>query len=93
MTTEWEQAKRDGNTAFGTGDFASAVDNYTASLKSSLPTPQERAVLLNNRAMAYLKLGRNELAVEDCTASLIQSTDVETNIKALFRRCVLAWSG
>jgi hypothetical protein len=88
MTTEWEQSKRDGNTSFGTGDFAAAVEHYTSSLQSSLPTPQERAVLLNNRAMAYLKLGRNELAVEDCTASLIQSTDVDTNIKALFRRCV-----
>ena len=84
----WEASKKEGNAQFGSNNFEAAVTHYTLALSSPKLTPGDRAVVLNNRALAFLKLAKNEQAIEDCTASLIQSNDVDSSVKAYFRRFV-----
>ncbi|KAF8817206.1 hypothetical protein BYT27DRAFT_7153875 [Phlegmacium glaucopus] len=74
-----QAAKDDGNIAFKSGDYPTAIGHYTTAIladKSDITYPL-------NRAAAYLKLGKNEDAERDCTRVLELSSD---NVKALFRR-------
>jgi len=80
----WSSHKSAGNAAYTGGRTAEACEHYTRALQCTDVPPADRATLLCNRAQAYLKLNKNEAAVEDCTACLTLSPD---NVKALFRRC------
>lgn len=79
----WSEAKAAGNAAYKGGDTEGAVTHYTTALQdASIPT-DERCATLANRAQMYLKLAKNELAIEDCTAVLVHQPG---HVKALFRR-------
>ncbi|KAG0092603.1 RNA polymerase II-associated protein 3 [Podila epicladia] len=71
--------KEKGNDFFKKGQFAAAVEHYSASITLD-PT---NAVLPINRAMALLKLERFSEAEHDCTLGLKLDS---TNVKALWRR-------
>lgn len=75
---EAERFKVEGNNLFKAGDFGTAVSHYSASIRE-LPT----AVAYANRAMAYLKLGRDADAEADCTEALRLDP---TYLKAIQRR-------
>ena len=79
----WSEDKAAGNAVYKGGDTEGAVVHYTSALQdTSIPT-EERCLTLANRAQMYLKLNKNELAIEDCTAVLVHQPD---HVKALFRR-------
>jgi tetratricopeptide (TPR) repeat protein len=46
------------------------LDKYTYLFDASLQPPADLAVSYNNRCFAYMKLGRLQKALEDCTTSL-----------------------
>ncbi|KAG0351423.1 RNA polymerase II-associated protein 3 [Podila minutissima] len=71
--------KEKGNDFFKKGQFAAAVEHYSASITLD-PT---NAVLPINRAMALLKLERFSEAEQDCTLGLKLDSK---NVKALWRR-------
>ncbi|KAH6936395.1 hypothetical protein HPB50_016455 [Hyalomma asiaticum] len=73
--------KQEGNDLFKAGDFAGALDKYTKAL--SIADSPERAVVLNNRAAANLKLHRYEDALKDASEVLELNP---SDVKALFRR-------
>uniref|UniRef100_A0A8C5S1B0 Tetratricopeptide repeat protein 12 n=1 Tax=Laticauda laticaudata TaxID=8630 RepID=A0A8C5S1B0_LATLA len=58
--------KEKGNDAFGQGDYALAVQNYTEGLKKQKDMP----ALYTNRAQAYIKLQKYEKAIDDCSWAL-----------------------
>ncbi|KAH8025307.1 hypothetical protein HPB51_006931 [Rhipicephalus microplus] len=58
-----QAVKQEGNDLFKAGDFAGALEKYTKAL--SIVDSPERAVLLNNRAAANLKLHRYEETLKD----------------------------
>ncbi len=69
---------------FKNGDYSKAIELYTEALEA---TPEEykteRAVLLNNRAAAYDKVGNKDESIKDCTSVL----DIDPlHQKALQRR-------
>jgi len=72
-------AKDRGNAAFKAGDYCKAVELYTEALSLDGSLLAAR----NNRAMAYLSLGRAAEAEADCDAVLTQEP---RNVKALLRR-------
>jgi hypothetical protein len=79
----WSEDKAAGNASYKSGDTDGAVVHYTRALQdASIPT-DERCATLSNRAQMYLKLKKNEAAVEDCTACLVHQPG---HVKALFRR-------
>jgi tetratricopeptide (TPR) repeat protein len=47
------------------GDTSRAVAGYTEALKDSALTNDRRATILNDRAVAYARLGRSKLAIDD----------------------------
>jgi Asp-tRNA(Asn)/Glu-tRNA(Gln) amidotransferase A subunit family amidase len=77
-----ESLKEKGNAAFKEGRYEDAIGQYTAALGRGA-SPQLRAVLLANRAMAHLKKGDFKACEEDCTTCL--SADPRS-VKALLRR-------
>ncbi|KAG8035621.1 hypothetical protein G9C98_001049 [Cotesia typhae] len=68
--------KRIGNGAFGVGDFAKAVTYYGKALEQR----KDSAVIWNNRALSYMRLGLYEKALQDCEWALKVN---DSNIKAL----------
>ncbi|KAH6912735.1 hypothetical protein BKA70DRAFT_1370240 [Coprinopsis sp. MPI-PUGE-AT-0042] len=72
-------SKEKGNEAFKKGDYANAVGFYTAAM---MDDPKEPIYALN-RAFAYLKLGKNEDCIRDCTTAI---TLAPKTAKAWFRR-------
>ncbi|KAF9027524.1 TPR-like protein [Hymenopellis radicata] len=72
-----EKDKGDG--AFNAGNFPQAIGHYSAAIVHD----RKDYRLPLNRAAAYLKLGKHEDAVRDCTTTLALSPN---NAKALFRR-------
>nr|QKY15064.1 SUMo-activating enzyme subunit 2 (SAE2) [Polytomella parva] len=97
--TAAENAKDDGNKAFKKGDWEEAIKHYSDAIvleakeeeKSEEGKNQEAKKTLgtvavaaaNNRALAYIKLGKLEEAITDCAAVLEAHPD---NVKALLRR-------
>eukprot|EP00854_Cymbomonas_tetramitiformis_P010200 gene10200-12070_t len=61
-----KHAQEMGNEAFKAGDFNRAVLLYSEGIELD----GANAALYNNRAMAYLSLGRHRESIEDCTAAL-----------------------
>ncbi len=47
------------------GDTARAVDDYSEALKDTALTNDRRATILNDRAVAYARLGQSKLAIDD----------------------------
>ena len=86
----WAKWKADGNTEYMAGKTEEAVASYSKALASADVPDGDRATVLCNRAQAFLKLGKNSEAAEDCTACLMLSPD---NVKALYRRCVCLVAG
>ena len=79
-----EARKQEGNTLFATeGKAAEAVEKYTEALAIDPANTAFAAVLLANRAAAYIKLRQWDKAVEDCDKSLDYKAD---NVKVLLRR-------
>ncbi|KAG9035787.1 hypothetical protein FRB95_010555 [Tulasnella sp. JGI-2019a] len=76
-----KEAKDKGNAAFKSGDYATAVGQYSAAIVADRTDP----TLPLNRAAAYLKLGKNEDAERDCSTVLALPAG-KTNVKAMFRR-------
>ncbi|XP_057322917.1 tetratricopeptide repeat protein 12-like [Microplitis mediator] len=68
--------KRIGNGAFGVGDFEKAVTYYGKAIEQR----KDSAVIWNNRALSYIRLGLYEKALQDCEWALKVN---DSNIKAL----------
>ncbi|KAI6370623.1 hypothetical protein MCOR25_004167 [Pyricularia grisea] len=83
--------KENGNAAFKKGNFETAIDLYSHALERTGDGDDSlRRDLWRNRAAAYLRLGRCELAISDALASMVQLDSAskeanDLNIKALFR--------
>ncbi|KAG2482944.1 hypothetical protein HYH03_018169 [Edaphochlamys debaryana] len=77
--TPAEAAKEEGNAAAKRGDWAAAAEAYGAALAAD---PSLLAAA-NNRALAFLRLGRSEEAEADCCTVLAAEP---ANAKALLRR-------
>ncbi|KAI9344184.1 hypothetical protein DFJ73DRAFT_840428 [Zopfochytrium polystomum] len=75
-----DKEKIKGNEAFKAGDWQEAFDYYTRSLSL-----MEKANVYTNRAITGIKLGKFELAEDDCTRAL-SLNDPEFNFKAYLRR-------
>ena len=74
--------KQEGSAHLKAGRHDSAAQSYTRALDSG-PTAAESAVLLANRALANLKLGKHSACVADCDAAL----QLESRYaKAMYRR-------
>ncbi|KAF7256579.1 hypothetical protein EG68_06110 [Paragonimus skrjabini miyazakii] len=76
-----KEARELGNLRFKEGDFLSAVEHYTTSVRL---TPED-PVPLTNRALVNLKLEHYASAESDCSAALVLDSKC---IKALFRRAL-----
>jgi tetratricopeptide (TPR) repeat protein len=70
--------KQKGNAEFAAGNFQRALELYTRAIKLH----PEDGIFYSNRALAYLRLGRFEEAVSDCSASIARGA----TIKAYARR-------
>lgn len=81
---EAEALKKQGNDAFGLGEYELAEELYTRALDAAPAAAPQRAVYAANRAAASLQRGDAPSAVRDCTAALAIDPDY---IKALMRRC------
>ncbi|CAJ1460462.1 unnamed protein product, partial [Effrenium voratum] len=79
--TQCNSLKSQGNQFFSLGLFMQAAMMYS----EALDLQPENTVLLNNRAMAYLKQGMADEAIADADRSLDLDRSNE-NIKAFWRR-------
>ncbi|VDM32731.1 unnamed protein product [Hydatigera taeniaeformis] len=61
-----EEYKKQANEYFKVGDMETAIKMYT----KAIDVCRDWAVLYNNRALAYLRAGRPELALSDCDLAL-----------------------
>nr|XP_018901343.1 PREDICTED: uncharacterized protein LOC109033254 isoform X2 [Bemisia tabaci] len=73
-----EEKRIKGNEYFKAKDYPLAVKYYSESIAI-----QDTAAAYCNRALAYMKLNENYLAINDCSACLYYEPN---NVKALFRR-------
>ncbi|KAG9393726.1 TPR repeat [Carpediemonas membranifera] len=76
--TEADKHRIQGNAQFKKGDYMDAIISYTGAIQCD-PESQDA---LTNRAFAFIKVGMNEQAVEDCETALKLNP---TNVKALYR--------
>lgn len=79
---EAQSIKAEGNDLFKAGDYVGALEKYNSALKLT-DEENHKAVLLNNRAAANIKLRRYEDAVKDATEVLEMTP---SDVKALYRR-------
>jgi len=78
--------KEEGNNLFRSGQYASAIDQYSkaiSSLEKATDQTVNTSVLLSNRAACHLKTGNCPAAVKDCCQSLQL---IPHSSKALLRR-------
>ncbi|KAL3174182.1 hypothetical protein MRX96_041342 [Rhipicephalus microplus] len=80
-----QAVKQEGNDLFKAGDFAGALEKYTKAL--SIVDSPERAVLLNNRAAANLKLHRYEETLKD-TSEVLELNPSDIRKTAPFQQCL-----
>lgn len=59
-----------GNEAFKSGNYAEAVEHYTAALSSTVESRPFAAVCFSNRAAAYKAMGRVIDAIADCNVAI-----------------------
>ncbi|XP_059485604.1 protein unc-45 homolog A [Neocloeon triangulifer] len=78
-----QKLKLEGNDAFKSSAWLQAVHCYTKALELHPVPDSARAILLKNRAAAYLKLEKYNKAEKDCDAAI---EICPTDPKALFRR-------
>lgn len=94
IVAECQADKTKGNEAFGAGEYAQAILQYSLALDKTeqlkdLDTTGKKGdlvpcdVLFTNRAACFLKLGEHEKAREDADKALEVNSD---NLKAHFRR-------
>ncbi|GMI89144.1 tetratricopeptide repeat 1 [Hibiscus trionum] len=79
-------AKMEGNKLFGDGQYEEALLQYDIALQvtADMPTAvQIRSICHSNRAVCYLKLGRYDETIKECTKALELNPSY---IKALVRR-------
>lgn len=74
--------KAQGNELFKVGDYVGALEKYTDALKCT-DQDNDKAIVLNNRAAANIKLRRYDDAIKDASEVLEL---VPTDLKALYRR-------
>lgn len=66
-----ELRARDAAIALSRGDSVAAVDHYTAILAEENIPDDRRATLLNDRAVAYVRLGKTREAIEDYNKAVV----------------------
>lgn len=82
-----EKTKEEGNVAFKTGKYQSAVDLYTKAIELNPLEPS----YLTNRAASYMALKRFRLALEDCQmAATLQASSPSSKTLLRLARCQLA---
>lgn len=82
-----KEYKKEGNDEFGKMNFRESVLVYTKGLLiCPLRDKDFRSILYANRSAAKIKLGRKELAIEDCTKSLENNPEY---VRVLLRRAKL----
>jgi DnaJ family protein C protein 7 len=65
-----DRMKQDGNAAFKSGKYQDAVDLYSKALEVDSSNKLTNSKILQNRAMASIKLKDFKSAIEDCTKAL-----------------------
>jgi len=91
--------KAAGNLAFGCGDFAAAIENYSnailtidkTSLKSDAPFSESLVTILSNRAACYLRICQKssnaEVSAKACVKDCTDALEIRPHtLKALYRR-------
>eukprot|EP01129_Flabellula_baltica_P008219 TRINITY_DN3243_c0_g2_i1.p1 TRINITY_DN3243_c0_g2~~TRINITY_DN3243_c0_g2_i1.p1 ORF type:complete len:164 (-),score=35.32 TRINITY_DN3243_c0_g2_i1:243-713(-) len=79
--------KTEGNKAFGDGFYDQAIDCYTQALECLPKDHSMRAIILGNRAAAFIKLEDWDNGLEDCNGSLKIDPDY---VKVLNRRAIVS---
>ncbi|XP_062163101.1 uncharacterized protein LOC133870075 isoform X2 [Alnus glutinosa] len=83
---EANDAKSEGNKLFGDGLFEEAISQYDLALQVAPDMPSSvelRSICHSNRAVCFLKLGKYEETIKECTKALELNP---TYMKALARR-------
>ncbi|XVF34330.1 hypothetical protein REPUB_Repub18cG0050400 [Reevesia pubescens] len=83
---EANDAKIEGNKLFGNGQFEEALLQYGIALQVTAEMPSSveiRSICYSNRAVCFLKLGKYEETIKECTKALELNPSY---IKALVRR-------
>lgn len=83
---EANDAKSEGNKLFGDGLFEEAMSQYDLALQVAPDMPSSvelRSICYSNRAICFLKLGKYEETIKECTKALELNP---TYMKALARR-------
>uniref|UniRef100_H3D704 Sperm associated antigen 1 n=1 Tax=Tetraodon nigroviridis TaxID=99883 RepID=H3D704_TETNG len=66
--------KNEGNLLFKNGQFAEALEKYSAAIRgygdSGIDSPEDLCILHSNRAACYLKDGNSQDCIQDCTKAL-----------------------
>ena len=81
-----ESIKEQGNKAFMTGDYISAIKHYTVAIEITLETPS--AIYYANRANAHLELQNYEECIADCNMAIQIDP---TFHKSFYRRAKALW--
>eukprot|EP01119_Soliformovum_irregulare_P011632 TRINITY_DN2938_c0_g1_i4.p1 TRINITY_DN2938_c0_g1~~TRINITY_DN2938_c0_g1_i4.p1 ORF type:complete len:484 (-),score=130.44 TRINITY_DN2938_c0_g1_i4:13-1464(-) len=79
----FEAKKKEGNDAFSAGNYEEAINIYSECLQLEPNTSSLSSTLYCNRAAAYLKLGKHQEAIDDCTKTIEIDPNYE---KAYLRR-------
>eukprot|EP00743_Colponemidia_sp_Colp-15_P006892 GILK01007439.1.p1 GENE.GILK01007439.1~~GILK01007439.1.p1 ORF type:complete len:483 (-),score=105.49 GILK01007439.1:112-1476(-) len=82
---EFDEAKAKGNKAFQSGKYEQAIDMYSQCLEMDVcrANHETASILLSNRAIAYIKVGKFTKAESDCTESIALNS---TYVKSWLRR-------
>uniref|UniRef100_A0A0D9XKV6 Uncharacterized protein n=1 Tax=Leersia perrieri TaxID=77586 RepID=A0A0D9XKV6_9ORYZ len=85
-TSQANDAKAEGNKFFGAGEYESALSQYEIALQiaSELESAEDiRSACHSNRAVCFLKLGKYDETIKECTKALELNPSY---LKALLRR-------